>query len=225
VNLPTFEREDFLLDRELSPRLSSPKVERLGEVRMGLARGQVIFIDLALRNVLASLDSPRPASHSAGEVGEYLFHLPSGAETVTLFAPPRAVAGARLFVRRSVRGEGIERGSAFADHAVRRLPFVVHPSEIQIVRIAHGGAATFHVYDREETCAPGFADGAGPLWTTSYCFLRFGERCRRELWLRVRALRVIPRARVERRKMGREHRGEALRRWFGLDLGEEGIWG
>ena len=92
---------------------------------------------------------------------------------------------------------------------------MIHPSEIQITRIAADGSLTFYLYDRLEALRP----GQTRAWPVSYYFLSMGHRHSRELNLRIHSLTVVPRDQLTLSPEPIEWTGEDLDRWLRLGQG------
>jgi hypothetical protein len=110
----------------------------------------------------------------------------------------RETAGA-LFLNefRFSDNRSIAPGALFAEHGTRghalgadAFPHVIHPTEVQLLRLEDDGALVFHAYDREERIAPSSQPRA---FSCSYYFLSSGQRQHREIDVTVEDLRVVSR--------------------------------
>lgn len=221
VNFPTFTDPDFLDDPASAPALREEKVERPGEAALELPPGQLLLASLGYRSTLRNLDAPRSAAlpdprRTRLELGA----LDAGWTRDALGAPRVAAArldgGARLVLDewRETDYRHIH-GGRVGEHEVRstglaRLPHVIHPTEVQLVRAGPGGLG-IHAYDRLHTVAP----GQRARLVVSYYFLSYGSRLHREIVLDVQD--VVSMARHEVRTLDRPPWGPVeLARWLGV---------
>jgi hypothetical protein len=228
INFPTFSDPDFLKKPGTPAILREPKVERLGATGCELDAGTVVLASLTYRGRLHNLEFPRirgnlpDARRIKYELrDEDLVWTTEQGEPVVWpdAAKSEPLPAILLDEFRFSDHMNYSPGSLYAEHkvsgvalAAKGLPFVVHPTEVQLVRVERSGALVFHVYDHEERVEAGTTRSFG----CRYYFLSFGQRLRREIDLVVhdviRADRTKLLARAGKPRWG----AREVERWFAI---------
>lgn len=226
VNFPTFQERAFLEREENAELLRREKVEDLGPVACDLAPDRVALAELAFRTRLISLDRPQPPGALPDpratrlELGslEQVWRAEGGGHTAWLPGgqlPPRA----RLLVNEVRRSEHLNLPGRRLEEqearglCVETLPFVLHPTEVQLTGIEADGTLLVHAYDHQERFPPGAARAVRLV----YQFLSWGERLERTIELRVEAVRTVSRAALTVRAGPMPWGPRELARWLGVD--------
>lgn len=227
INFPTFAEPDFLERPGVAARLREVKVEKLGEVGCALDEGSLVLASLTYRGRLHNLEFP-DGKGSLPDARRIKYELRDDDLVWTLEkdGPVFWTEAARecekpallLDEFRFSDHANIAPGGLYGEHTARgvalaaaQLPFVIHPTEVQLVRIEKSGALVFHAYDRDERAEPDRAHS----FTCRYHFLSFGQRLRREIDVDVHEVLVHDRSRLARRP-GKPRWGQReVARWFG----------
>lgn len=227
VNFPTFLEPDFLDDPGSAAVLREEKVEVTGPVVRELPAGQLALATLSYATVLENLDGPRGGAAlpeprrtrvQLGELDlgwrvapdETVVYLPPGGEL-----PPSASAVLTEF--RTSEYRQAPGGGRMSEHEVRRaavdaLPYVIHPTEVQLLGFAGDGTPVIHAYDRSRTLR------AGEALEVAYHFLSYGSRLRRRIRLVLEELKVVAREQVRVVSgAGPSWGPRELGLWFGLE--------
>ena len=228
INFPTFEEPGFLARKGVAALLRASKVERVGETGSRLEPGRVVLASHTYRGLLENLEHPRKgAALPDPRRMKYELHDDDLAWTRELDGSPAiwpeacgaTSTDAALYLNefRFSDHRNLGPGALYAEHAVQgtaltpgSLPYVVHPTEVQLTRLERTGALVYHVYDREERVEPGRTH----RFTCRYHFLSFGQRLRREIEILVHDVALVERAGLASRT-GRPRWGPCeLERWF-----------
>ncbi len=215
VDFNTFERPDFLDDPRSDRKLLSEKDDGGLTVQWRPLEDEIVVLDYAYRTELLSEDHPpQEPSFEAGplEVGFEIVEE-GGAPLVLLEAetPPGPDVG--VIARESYRIGGMEHRHGWRSHWIEGAPFMIHPSEVQIIGLGPHGVLRLWVYDRAVEVRP----GETPRFELTYWFLSMGQRLRRHLEVRIHRLEVVPRRRLRAVGEPLPWRPEHLRRWIGLE--------
>ena len=101
---------------------------------------------------------------------------------------------------------------------MKRLPHILHPTELQIAEI-EGDETRFWVYDRIETVRAGEPSPEAPVgWSSRYYFLHYGLRHERVMRLDVLSFELIKRRKVRLAEGADRSSPDDLERLFGLDF-------
>lgn len=229
INFPTFEDPDFLAKPGIARLLREAKVEKIGATGSELDAGTVVLASLTYRGHLRNLEHPS-ARGWLPDARRIKYEL-RDEDLVWTYEKDEPVVwpdAAReeplpvilLNEFRFSDHANYSPGSLYAEHTARgialaggALPFVVHPTEVQLLRAERSGALAFHAYDHEERAMPGT-----PLrFACRYHFLSFGQRLRREIEVTVHEVLHRDRTRVAARS-GRPRWGSReVDRWFALE--------
>jgi len=219
VNHNTFLDVEFINWAENAELLMTDKVEHIGEVDCELPEDKLVLLDVTYASRLRNLDGGRPAGEFCCGSLELPFRLDGDEVLVYADDLPNDIV---LLLRINSFHDAEEPDAEDTFHGVHavhiaanNLPYMIHPSEIQITRIAPDGSLTFYLYDRVETLRPGQTAN----WSLSYYFLSLGNRHSRHLTLRVHALAIVDRAQVSLTEQPIEWQDEDLCRWFRLGEG------
>ncbi len=213
VNHATFPSPDFLDDLANLPALAKNKEERIGPVRIEPPPDRLLLLDLTYASVLDNLDAPaRRTGLVCGPMDIPFRVRPDGSAALAEDADD-----AFLVMRKDFFFDARPRSDEDSFHgiesaAIADLPFMIHPTEIQITQVLPDGRLGFHVYDREEFVRP----GETRQWTVDYYFLSLGARRRRTLTLRVNGLYLVDRSRVETCARAIDWTDDDLDRWLRL---------
>jgi hypothetical protein len=229
VNFPTFRSPEFLEDRANALVLHEQKIEKLGNASCELPVSDVVLATLTFRTRLVNLDLPNAGGalpdpeRTKVHLGE--LELPwrrdeGGPKVYRLGG--ELPAGTRLVLAQYRFSEyrHLPRGARLDDHGlqgdfVTRFPFVVHPTEIQVLGISATGALRFHVYDHEESFEP----GTPAQVELDYHFLSYGNRMHRRIEIQLHDIECRSRAEVGVNSGACPWGVTELARW--LDSGEE----
>ncbi len=218
LNFHTFIEEDFLEREECLRLLREEKEHEPVRPHLHPDPARVALLDFAYRSVLHNLDArAAPAPFAAGETDLAFRPDPEGGGAL-LYRREDLPLGVLIVAQESFSYEGIEHAHGWRTHEVRKLPHMIHPTELQIVGIEPDGTLHFYVYDRVERVRPG--EPPRRLDVT-YHFLSAGQRYRRRLSLKVYGIYSVPRARLRRTVDPITWEPEHLARWLGFDLAEE----
>jgi len=114
--------------------------------------------------------------------------------------------------------DGDDHLQALLGQDLKRLPHILHPTELQIAEI-EDDEARFWVYDRIETVRAGTASPEAPVgWSSRYYFLHYGMRHERTMRLDVLAFELVKRTKVRLAEDADRASPEGLDRLFGLDF-------
>lgn len=212
INFETFPDEGFLERPEEAQRLLCEKPYEPVAPVVRPDPERLILLDYAYATHLWHLDGVAAGpTFRAGDT-DLLFDVdPEDPERAVVQgeAPvPRAV---HLLVRCSYEGHGGEHEHGWKGHQVRRLPFMIHPTELQVTGVRADGTLDLLVYDDEVQVHP----GETPRFEVTYCYLSMGQRLRRRLQLEIRGLWSFPRGRVRVQPDPLPWRPEHLARWIG----------
>jgi hypothetical protein len=229
LNFPTFEDPAFLSHPETPRRLREVKVEKLGATGSELPPGALVLATLTYRGRLESLEYPvtRGCLPDARRI-KYELRDDDLAWTFEKDGPviwpePHAEEGEEspvLFLNefRFSDHSNYSPGSLYAEHSARgvalaasQLPFVIHPTEVQLLRVERSGALVFHAYDREERALP----GEERRFRCRYHFLSFGQRLRREIEIAVHEVLVTERGRCAVKPGRPRWSAREVGLWFG----------
>lgn len=225
VNFPTFRDPDFLDDPRSAQALRAEKVERVGPAELSLDPDRLGLVTLCYRSTLASADGPPPPRclpdprRTRLDVGplDVAWSRRGGVVTVHPGAPalPADARVALTEFRTSDYRHAPDRG-VVSEHAVkatflRALPHVIHPTEVQLVRVEEDGALGLHVYDRVERVAP----GTRRRLSVSYWFLSYGTRLHRSIDLDVDEVGTVARSSVQVHNQPAPWTASELSRWLG----------
>lgn len=234
INHDTFDDPDFVLKPENESRLLNEKVESIGTVSCGLEDEEVVFLESSYYSLLVNLDRPEEEEEGKIESEDIPFKIINGVPRVhqepikdeTLVLKRRnsemASTGERssgvikddtlLVERRNYSFEGCQHRQGIARHDVSALPFLIHPTEIQITQIHADGSLTFHVYDHLEKVAVGSAAS----FRIPYHFISLGHRYSRVLTYQIHALRKFRREKIVYVNDSLPWGPEDTERWFHL---------
>jgi hypothetical protein len=219
-NLQTFESPDFLTDPDSARALLVEKEDDLPKTRIRPPRGRMAFLDLRLHSIHRSLDrqmriefSPAPSALT------FRLLKNEGAETeAVLFRDERPERGVRAILALGVFYDGDDHLQALLGQDLKRLPHILHPTELQIAEV-EDDEARFFVYDRIETVRAGSASPDAPVgWSRRYYFLHYGTRHERTMRLDVLAFELVKRTKVRLAEAPDRASPEGLDRLFGLDF-------
>lgn len=225
VNFPTFRSPEFLEDSESAPVLREEKVERPGEAGCELAAEELALSTLTYRTRLANLDLPAAGGalphpeRTQVQLGqlELAWRRDLAGRPIASAAPP---PGARLLLNlyRFCEYRHLPRGARIDEHELRAervegFPFVVHPTEVQLLGVGSTGGLRFHVYDQEVSCEP----GAPARFAVDYYFLSYGNRMHRSIDVQIHELERLPRASLGISSEAKAWSGVELERWLGID--------
>jgi hypothetical protein len=230
INFPTFEDPDFLSKPGIAAALREAKVEKLGLAGSQIDPGHVVLASLTYRGSLHNLEHPSwrgflPDTrriHYELRDRDLVWTFEDSTPVVWPDAAKSEVLPVVLLNEFRFSSDHANRGPGwvYTEHATngvalaaQALPFVVHPTEVQLLRIERSGALVFHAYDREETAKP----GAPHDFSCRYHFLYYGQRLRREIAIRVHDVLLADRSTVAAR-VGKPRWGcREIERWFALE--------
>jgi hypothetical protein len=219
-DLATFESPDFLTQPGVAASLFAEKEGTLPKTRVRVPRGHMAFIDLRFHSIHRSLDR-RMHIEFAPAPSALPFRLvkKEGTETeAILFRDEKVAREVRAIMALGVFYDGDDHLQALLGQDLKRLPHVLHPSELQITEI-EGDEVRFFVYDRIETVRAGVPSPEAPVgWSHTYYFLHFGLRHERVMRLDVLSFELVKRTKVRLAENSDRSSPEGLDRLFGLDF-------
>jgi hypothetical protein len=229
INFPTFSDPDFLSHPETAKILREPKVERIGATGSDLEAGTVVLAAFTYRGRLHNLEFPRlrgnlpDARRIKYELrDEDLVWTYEGGEPIVWpdAAKAEPLPAILLDEYRFSDNLNFSPGSLYAEHKAsgvaltgKSLPFIIHPTEVQLLRVERSGALIFHVYDREERVEA----GTSREFSCRYYFLSFGQRLRREIDITVHDVLRADRTKLLARPGKPRWGAREVERWFALE--------
>jgi hypothetical protein len=210
LNFPTFLEPDFLERDSCLEQLRTEKVEKVGPPAVRLPPSELVLSTLTYSTTLESLDQDAPSGLRDPRRTKFELRddpvawLRDGRGCPIVHSDEAQVregplAGLLVEYRFSDHLH-IAPGALYAEHVLRStpllregLPFVIHPSEIQLERIEADGSLVFHAYDHEEIAKAGRAS----WFELTYYFLSYGSRLRREIRIAVHEVEVVDRQKLE----------------------------
>ncbi|MBI3724577.1 hypothetical protein HY251_11575 [bacterium] len=232
VNFPTFREPTFLVKPGTAALLREQKIERTGEAGCTLPATLVALASLTYRGCLWNLDAqkggsalPDPKRTKYELKDDDLAFTLSGSEPVA-WSQEGAVAGTTVLLLNEFRFSDHRSHGPQALHAEHNVsgkalaatsfPHVIHPTEIQLLRLESDGSLVFHAYDHEERIVRiSSREPQRPRsFKCSYFFLSYGNCLRRAIEIVVHELYVLERTRLAV-KPGKAPWGPLeLERWF-----------
>ncbi len=178
------------------------------------------FLDLRFHSVHRSLDrnvriefAPAPCS-----LPFRLVETEGGETEAVLFRDEKPARDVRAVMALSVFYDGDDHLQAVLGHDLKRLPHVLHPTELQLAEI-EDVEARFWVYDRIEIVREGVPSAGAPVgWSCRYYFLHYGVRHERTMRLDVLSFALVKRTKVRLAEAPDRLSPEGLERLFGLDF-------
>lgn len=215
VNHNTFPDPDFIQRPESFHLLVDNKVDEVGPVGSELPSHRLVLLDVTYSSLLHNLDGRRSTGQFFCGRMELPFRTDGSSAEVHADEIEDSVF---LIMRINCFHDAVERDADDTFHGIHSvyldsLPYMVHPSEIQITQVGVDGSVTFYLYDRLETLRP----GQTATWPIRYYFMSLGNRHSRDLTLQVHTLAVVDREQVTLTDRPIEWADEDLRRWFRLD--------
>ncbi|MCO5166874.1 MAG: hypothetical protein M9894_10970 [Planctomycetes bacterium] len=223
VNFPTFRDPEFLDDPRSAEVLRREKVERPPPAELAVPADRLALVTLCYRSTLMDLDGPRPGGalpdprRTRLDLGPLDLAWARRDERVAVHAPDGLPADARVALTEFRQSDYRHTpGGSVGEHQVRAhllstLPHVIHPTEVQLVRVEADGAVGLHVYDRTERVGP----GERRRLDLAYCFLSYGSRLRRTIVLDVEEAGTVARTRVDVHNQPAPWGVADLGRWLG----------
>jgi hypothetical protein len=219
-NLQTFESPDFLTEPGVGSLLLVEKDDSLPKARVRVPRGRMAFLDLRFHSIHRSLDRRvRIEFSSAPSALPFRLVKKEGAETeAVLFRDERPAREVRAIMALGVFYDGDDHLQALLGQDLKRLPHILHPTELQIAEI-EDDEVRFWVYDRIESVRAGVPSAEAPVgWSHRYYFLHYGLRHERVMRLDVLSFELIKRTKVRLAEGPDRSSPEGLERLFGLDF-------
>ncbi|MHC4392528.1 MAG: hypothetical protein ACYS22_14605, partial [Planctomycetota bacterium] len=156
INFHTFETADFLDDPAAWPDLIEEKPYEPVPTTLDPDPGKVTFLDYAYRSYLTDLDGRQVPQFEAGDLDLKFAILGNGLRgRVVMHREEPLPPEVPLVISESRSNVGIEHTHGWKGHEITELPFMVHPTEIQVVGVHNDGAIDLFVYDRVERVRPG----------------------------------------------------------------------
>lgn len=174
LNHDTFPDPDFLLKPENESKLLNEKKDDIGIVTQALKADEIIFLDTSYRSERVSLDQPEEQGELDLESDEIPFKIRHGIPVVHQKEIPK---GTFLVERRNYCYLGSENRQGISRTDVNSLPYVIHPSEIQVTQVHPDGSLAFYIYDHLEHVPA----GGRARFRVPYFFISFGHRYGRVL--------------------------------------------
>lgn len=214
VNIHTFRNADFLDDASNDEKVLAAKVERPEPTGSALPAGDLVLADMHLASHLKNLDNPQPLRLDSWRLGEFCpgFRNEGGKWTVWTAGP--FPADAPLFLQYSENYDGDEFFRDLTGEPVREFPFILFPSEVQILGVGAAGALDLYVDGVTHRIEP----GSTPTLQAEYWLVRHGQRFHRKLTVDVRGVWNVKREEVDFAPPFRGAGAAELRKWLGAGL-------
>ncbi|MGH7297889.1 MAG: hypothetical protein ACRELB_23315, partial [Polyangiaceae bacterium] len=216
LNFHTFVGEDFLEHAENDALLRAEKPYESVKPLLQPDPARVALLDYSYRSVLVGLDEPPvPAPFQPGDL-ELPFEIDgSGEEPAAVYHRAEDLPGAVVVLARESHScAGLEHGNGWRAHEVRELPFMIHPTELQLTGVEADGSLHLFLYDHAALARP----GETLRFDVRYHWMQMGKRLRRELRLAIRAVANVARDRLTRTGSALPWTARHLERWLGNDL-------
>ena len=211
LNLQTFRDPEFLRDPISAPTILKEKVEDLPTVLWDPNPDYLTFVDLSLHSILKNLDGDDSMDPTNADAA-YAFKFRGNKPLVFQDGPvPQDVA---MVVQRSFFYDGCEHVHGFGGDTADELPFVLHPSEMQIIGLTGEGVIIIYLYDQVVHLAPGDKGD----FSIEYLYLRHGMRYHRRIDLKVHGVWRARRDAVEYTNYEKHAEPQDLQRIFGLEF-------
>lgn len=193
VNIHTFASPDFLDDPRNDERVLSLKVEHPEPAIAGANPGKIVLLDVHLASALADLDNPQPARLEAWRLGEFCPGFRREGDRWTVWSAAPLPADAPLFIQYSEHYSGGEFFRDITGEAVREFPFILFPSEVQILGVRAEGTVELYLDGATHSIAP----GQTPVLGTEYWLVRHGHRFHRRLTVAVKGVWLADRRNID----------------------------
>lgn len=216
LNFHTFQDEAFLEHAELALMLREEKETEPVKPHVRPDPERVVLLDFAYRSELKNLDAPAGASPFHAGDTDLPFEVEGAGDGASALVHRREdlPATVLMLARESYALAGIDHAHGWRGHEVRKLPFLIHPTELQVTGVESDGTLHFYLYDRIDKVRPGNSF----RFDVTYFFLSMGHRLRRSLALKVYDIHSVPRSRVRRTVEALHWEPVHLERWLGFDL-------
>ena len=214
VNHNTFLNGGFLDDPDSLELLTADKVDEIGDVHIALPSDQLVLLDITYVSVLGNLDTGKQRGELYNGPLDVPFQLLEDGSAVAAEEVEDDVA---VVMRKDFFYDALEQSGEDSYHGIQalhlnELPYMIHPSEIQLTQVDEDGSLALYVYDHVDRIRPGEIR----TWTISYCFLSLGNRHSRRLSVRVNSLAAVDRDRVAQADGPIDWTVGDLDRWFRL---------
>ncbi len=193
VNIHTFKSPDFLDDPRNDERVLALKVEHPEPATAELNPGKIVLLDVHLASALSDLDDPQPARLEAWRLGEFCPGFRREGDRWTVWSAAPLPADAPLFIQYSEHYSGGEFFRDITGEAVREFPFILFPSEVQILGVRANGTVELYLDGVTHSIAP----GQTPVLGTEYWLVRHGHRFHRKLTVGVKGVWLADRGNID----------------------------
>ncbi len=193
VNIHTFKSPDFLDDPRNDERVLSLKIEHPEPATSRAVPGKIVLLDIHLASELADLDNPQPARLEAWRLGEFCPGFRRNGDRWIVWSPGPLSPDAPLFIQYSEHYSGSEFFRDITGEAVGEFPFILFPSEVQILGVGADGTVDVYVDGTTHPVAP----GQTPTLGTEYWLVRHGHRFHRKLTIGVKDVRLVDRGALD----------------------------
>ena len=210
VNYNTFEVADFVLREECEGKLLNEKQDLIPEPGSALGTDRIVFVDISYHSMLRNLDDPDESEAFSCGSADIPFRIQNGQPVV---AGDTVSDDTIIFLRQDFFYDGCQNIHGIVESRITSLPHMIHPTEMQIARVAEDGRLTFYIYDHFEYVSP----GEQAQWPVEYYFLSFGHRYHRELLLDVKEVFCCDKSQIGYVDHETEWNLDDLDRWFRLD--------
>ena len=213
INFHTFLTDDFLTRAPEYALLLEEKPFTPVESVVERDPARLAVLDYGYQSLLWNLDGPplKPAFRAGAT--ELCFDVDRTVDPPVIVIPRRKPVPQNVLVlaRESfATSGGPEHAHGFRSHEVQTLPFMIHPTELQITGLREDGALELLIYDRVERVKP----GDRRRFEVEYCFLSMGQRLRRRLVLTIVGLYFVDRTALRYQEDEPPWTAEHLRRWL-----------
>jgi len=209
INHDTFPDSEFVLKAENETKLINEKQDQVGSVICDLDPEEVVFLETSYHSSLHNLDRPEEPEEEEIESEDIPFKVIDGRPHV--YKDP--VGGDALVIeRRNYCYEGCETRQGISRHEINALPYMIHPTEIQITQVHRDGSLRLYIYDRIEELQV----GSSSYFEVPYHFISFGHRYSRMLTCRFHAVHKFRRDEIVCVEEPLEWDVSDTERWFNL---------
>lgn len=213
VNIHTFNSAGFLDDPANDEKVLSAKVESPETGVSALDPAQIVLADIHLSSVLRNLDTGQPPRLETWRLGEFCPGFRRDGDQWIIWASTPLPPEAPLFIQYSEGYDGHEFFRDLTAEPVTEFPFILFPSEVQILGVEASGALVLYLDGVTHRLEPGLT----PVLCAEYWLVRHGHRFHRTLEVGVRGIWVVNRANLRLEPQFRGAGAEELRKWLSLD--------
>jgi len=210
VNIHTFRTAAFLDDPANDEKILSVKDEHPNPTAAAVDAGHTVLVDVHLASELDDLDSRQPARLDSWRLGEFCPGFRRNGNRWTVWAAGALPQDSPLFIQYSEDYSGGEFFRDLTAEAVREFPFILFPSEVQILGVAKDGTLDLYLDGKTHQVAP----GQTPVLGTEYWLVRHGHRFHRKLKVEIKGVWLVRRTDLDVAPPFRGAGALELRNWL-----------